>query len=165
MSLDAFFSIGSSSIASAQNVFTNRTDEIDAFGNSLEHLSPHRKRSVAVVEDLISPRTNVLVFYGFGGIGKTTLSRELQGRYHRDVPDNESRLSFRVDFDSGNALDHEGILLGLRAILGTYRPVWPAFDLALAAYWERAHPGLPMQEALNNSSALRKINRDVQLGT
>jgi hypothetical protein len=165
VSLDDFFSIGSSSIASAQNVFTNRTDEIDVFGKSLEHVAVQNKRPVALVEDLISPRTNVLVFYGFGGIGKTRLSRELERRYHHDAPDDESRLSFRVDFDTGNATDHEGILLGLRAVLGTFRPAWPAFDLALAVYWERAHPGLPMQEALNNSSVLRALNRDIQLGS
>lgn len=165
MSLESFFSIGSPSIASAQNTFTNRTDELVSFALSIESRRTSNQRAVAVVENLVAPRTNVLTFYGFGGIGKSRLSRELQARYHADVPDGDKRLSFRLDFDSGNSLDLESLLLGLRATLGAFRPTWPAFDLAFAVYWERAHPGQPMQESLNNSSALRRINHELHLGT
>ncbi|WP_143175591.1 hypothetical protein [Cryptosporangium aurantiacum] len=105
------------------------------------------------------------MFYGLGGIGKSRLSRELESRLHRERPESVERLSFRHDFDSGQASDIESILLGLRAVLGNYRPVWPAFDLAFAAYWERAHPGIPMQTVLNNSSMLRRLSGSSQVGT
>jgi hypothetical protein len=165
MGLDSFFLIGSSAIVSAQNTFTNRTEEMDAFGKAIESRRSLSQHSVALVEDLIAPRANVLTFYGFGGIGKSRLSRELENRYRRDVAGEEVRLSFRMDFDSAAALDYESLLLGLRAVLGKFRSVWPAFDLAFAVYWERAHPGQPLQEALNNSSTLRRIDRELHLGT
>jgi hypothetical protein len=163
--LESFFSIGSSAIASAQNTFTNRTSELSSFDDAVALRKNIPLNALPLVEDITGSRNNVLMYYGLGGIGKSRLSRELQVRYRSNLPDSEERLTFRVNFDSGEASDYEGILLGLRACLGTFRPVWPAFDLAFAAYWERAHPGKAMQEALNDSSAIRRFSGELQLGT
>ncbi|GAA3383941.1 hypothetical protein [Cryptosporangium minutisporangium] len=166
MDLDSYFSIGATSIDSAQNTFTNRTVELDAFAQALDAIAVSYPRAVEAVEDLTSPRRNVLTFYGVGGIGKTRLSRELETRYLAAPADGDAeRLSHRVDFEAGSATDVEGLLLGLRAALGSYRPCWPAFDLGFAVYWERAHPGEAMRTVLNDSSSFRRIRRDVDLGS
>lgn len=163
MDLDAFFSIGQTTTTSAQNTFTNRTAELDAFVDSVAaHVFDD---PVAVVEDLRSPRRNVLVYYGMGGVGKTRLSKELDSRYETGVEPGELRATFRVDFDEGGASDLEGILLGLRASLGRWKAKWPAFDLAFAVYWERAHPGVPLQFAVNNATAVRRLGQRFDLGT
>ncbi len=74
--LETFFSIGASSTLSAQNTFTNRSEELEAFFNSLEEQK--LDDPVGMIEDVRSPRRNVLVFFGMGGIGKTRLSKEFR---------------------------------------------------------------------------------------
>jgi hypothetical protein len=98
-------------------------------------------------------------------VGKTRLSRELENRFASDEEGGEDSVSFRVDFDAGGSSDLEGILLGLRGSLGRWKAVWPAFDLAFAVYWEKAHPGVPLQATVNNSSAARRIAGQLDLGT
>lgn len=162
MDLESFFSIGLTTATSAQNTFTNRSAELDSFVNALDAQS--LADPVALVEDLQAPRRNVLVFYGMGGVGKTRLSKELGSRYEAADAKTERRAALRVDFDEGGASDLEAILLGLRASLGRWKPAWPAFDLAFAVYWERAHPGVPMQTAVNNSTVARRTAQRLDLG-
>ncbi|MET7899820.1 hypothetical protein [Streptomyces mirabilis] len=73
----------------AQEAFTNRQAQWEAVAAALtEHLHAVAAPSFDV-EDLESPRTNVLVFHGIGGVGKTTLSRKVEaaltGSEHRPV--------------------------------------------------------------------------------
>ncbi len=145
--LETFFSIGWSAAASAQNTFTNRNAELDAFAAALAGQA--LDAPVRLVEDVHAPRRNILVFYGMGGVGKTRLSKELGRRYAEPTDPAEQRAAFRVDFEDGGSGDLEGILLGIRAALGRWKGAWPAFDLAFAVYWERAHPGVPLQSAVN----------------
>lgn len=56
-------------------------------------------------------------------------------------------------------------MLRLRAGLGKLGARWSAFDLGLAAYWVRAHPGEPLQEFLDSSSLLRRTAFTAELGT
>jgi hypothetical protein len=160
--LETFFSVGPAAPTSAQDTFTNRSAELDAFVDSLA--AQALDDPVGMVEDVGAPRRNVLVFYGMGGVGKTRLSKELARRYDESPSDTEQRASFRVDFDDGGASDLESVLLTIRATLGGWKSAWPAFDLAFAAYWERAHPGVPLQLAVNSSSAARRVGARLDLG-
>lgn len=105
------------------------------------------------------PRRNVLVYYGVGGIGKTTLSAELERRFMSQ----DERAAVRVDFAESAVPDVESYVLRLRAGLGHLARRWPAFDLALSAYWERAHPGRPLEEFINGDSMLSRTSQAIGL--
>lgn len=167
VNLRAAFMSGLASTVSAQQVFTNRVDEVAAFGRSLAGL--HRtldEAEVSPVVDRVQGRRNVLTFYGVGGIGKSTLSHELERRLLADAQADGRRdvVTVRVDVSEDGACDLESLLLRLRAGLGRLGNRWPAFDLALASYWARAHPGETLQEFLDASPALRRVSRSVGLG-
>ncbi|MFJ4670176.1 hypothetical protein [Kitasatospora purpeofusca] len=95
------------------------------------------------VMDRAQGRRNVLTLYGVGGIGKTTLSHELERRLLADAlaEGRDDVVAVRVDLSEDGACDIEGLLLRRRAGPGQLGSRWQAFDLALAAYWARAHPG------------------------
>ncbi|MGP3999395.1 hypothetical protein [Streptomyces sp. 8N706] len=166
VNLRAAFMSGTESSVSAQQVFTNRTDEVAAFGRSLAGLHHALDEAeISPVVDRVQGRRNVLTFYGVGGIGKTTLSHELERRLLADARtgNHDDVVSVRIDVSEGGASDIEGLLLRLRAGLGRLGNRWPAFDLALASYWARAHPGEGLQEFLDVSPAVRRASRSVGL--
>src|SRR5690242_3124531 len=75
--LRALFSSNSRELM-ANDAFTNRTAQWRAV---LAALAEHVQRVTAhgfAVDDVESPRRNVIVFHGVGGIGKTTLSRKIE---------------------------------------------------------------------------------------
>jgi hypothetical protein len=156
LSLRAAFTLGLQSTLAAQRVFTDRVTEIAAFDASLESLQ--RSLSVAELSPVIDrnmPRANVLVYFGVGGIGKTTLSQELENRFtshNQDAPE-QARATVRFDFSETATFDLESYILRLRAGLGHLARSWPAFDIAFGVYWERAHPGEPLHEFINQDSA------------
>src|SRR4051812_18025647 len=136
----AFMSSVDSPVA-AQQVFTNRSDEVAAFERSiLRHAETISGTEISPVADRSQGRRNVLAFYGLGGIGKTTLSQELERRLvEGSLPEGpQGAVAVRVDLAEPGAADIEVLLLRLRAALGRLGPRWPAFDLALACYWARA---------------------------
>ncbi|WP_030055303.1 MULTISPECIES: tetratricopeptide repeat protein [Streptomyces] len=167
VNLRAAFMSGLSSTVTAQQVFTNRVDEVAAFNGSVECLrrTLDEAESSPVV-DRAQGRRNVLTLYGVGGIGKTTLSYELERRLLADAAaeGRDDVVAVRVDLAEDGACDIEGLLLRLRAGLGQLGSRWQAFDLALASYWARAHPGEALQDFLDSSPALRRASRSVGLG-
>ncbi|MFF1902816.1 tetratricopeptide repeat protein [Kitasatospora sp. NPDC058218] len=167
VNLRAAFMSGLSSTVTAQQVFTNRVDEVAAFNRSVEGLRRTLDEAeVSPVVDRAQGRRNVLTLYGVGGIGKTTLSHELERRLLADATagDRDDVVAVRVDLSEDGACDIESLLLRLRAGLGQLGSHWPAFDLALASYWARAHPGETLQEFLDSSPALRRASRSIGLG-
>lgn len=165
--LRAAFMSGINSPVAAQQVFTDRIDEMEAFRRAVDDFE--RRRELAVVSPVIDRaegRRNVLTFYGVGGIGKTTLSHELERRLvDRARDEQRSNLSTaRIDLAEDGATDPESFLLRLRAALGQLGPDWRAFDLALASYWARAHPGESVQEFLDSSPMIRRAAAAVGLG-
>ncbi|MGH3907870.1 MAG: tetratricopeptide repeat protein [Pseudonocardiaceae bacterium] len=164
-SLRAAFTLGRQSAVAAQQVFTDRVAEIAAFDASLESLQ--RSLSVAELSPVIDrslPRTNVLAYFGVGGIGKTALSQELEHRFTgQDQGSMGPRAAIRFDFAETSAFDIESYVLQLRAGFGHLARSWPAFDMAFGVYWERAHPGKPLQEFINQDSVLRRATRSVGL--
>ncbi|MFI5645893.1 hypothetical protein [Kitasatospora sp. NPDC051705] len=167
MNLRAAFMSGLSSTVTAQQVFTNRVDEVAAFSRSVECLRRTLDEAeVSPVVDRAQGRRNVLTLYGVGGIGKTTLSHELERRLLADATaeGRDDVLAVRVDLSEDGACDIEGLLLRLRAGLGQLGSRWQAFDLALASYWARAHPGEALQDFLDTSPSLRRASRSIGLG-
>ncbi|MFJ1708399.1 hypothetical protein [Kitasatospora sp. NPDC088346] len=167
VNLRAAFMSGLSSTVTAQQVFTNRVDEVAAFNRSVDGLRRTLDEAeVSPVVDRAQGRRNVLTLYGVGGIGKTTLSHELERRLLADAADEDrdDAVTVRVDLSEDGACDIESLLLRLRAGLGQLGSRWPAFDLALASYWARAHPGEALQDFLDASPALRRASRSVRLG-
>ncbi|MER6395418.1 hypothetical protein ABT263_05035 [Kitasatospora sp. NPDC001603] len=167
VNLRAAFMNGLESTVTAQQVFINRVDEVAAFGRSVDGF--HRmldESEVSPVVDRAQGRCNVLTFYGVGGIGKSTLSHELERRFLADAAaeGRDDVVTLRLDVSEDGACDIENLLLRLRAGLGRLGDRWPAFDLALASYWARAHPGEALQEFLDASPTLRRAARSIGLG-
>ncbi|MEU5859939.1 hypothetical protein ABZ815_02110 [Nonomuraea sp. NPDC047529] len=166
VNLRAAFMSGMASTISAQQVFTDRVDEVSAFERSLNELQRTLDEAdVSPVADRTQGRRNILAFYGVGGIGKSTLSHELERQFLPKVAarNRHDTVSVRIDLSEDGATDLEHLLLRIRAGLGQLGGHWLAFDLALASYWARAHPGEALQEFIDTLPALRRVSRSVAL--
>ncbi|NUK23492.1 ATP/GTP-binding protein [Streptomyces lunaelactis] len=166
------FGSADSSVA-AEEAFTNRQAQWQAFVAALvEHLQRVASPSFDV-EDLASPRHNVLAAHGVGGIGKSTLSRKIEasltdpsGRPAQwDAPTwpAERLLPVRIDLSRSSGIDFERVVLSIRlAVAALGRPMW-AFDLALRRHWERNHPGEPLEEYLRRGGMFSRFTNAVNL--
>ncbi|MEU6189676.1 NB-ARC domain-containing protein [Nocardia sp. NPDC047038] len=67
-------------VGEALEVFTDREHEWSTVVDSVRNVHARVTGPGFDAEDLESPRRNVLTFYGVGGIGKTTLSRQVYDR-------------------------------------------------------------------------------------
>ncbi len=109
----------------ALDVFTDRTGLIEAFERLLAAKQLHEN--------------NVLVFYGEGGIGKTTLSQKL----HQLLSQQHSEHSCaRLDFASPGTTEPDTALFRLRQCFPAFP--FPTFTLALIHYAGRFHPEAPV---------------------
>lgn len=157
----------------AEDVFADRMDEWGAVARSLAAHAAAVRQSGFDVADFESPRRNVLVFYGVGGIGKSTFSRHLEEHLLADgpsiaqwtpVPDGVGRLlPVRIDLSRQSGLGFEDILLALRLTVGRLGRPMPAFDLALRRYWDVNHPGDPLEAYLRRHGFLRRFATAVSL--
>lgn len=110
----------------ANKKFTNRETYIETFKKHL--LSENRKNA------------KVIVFYGIGGIGKSTLKRELCRILDEDYAD---IIWSQLDFELQSFREQENSLYHLRKNLRKeYKIVFPTFDIAYALYWQKTHPQL-----------------------
>lgn len=157
----------------AEDVFADRRDEWDAVARSLTAHTAAIHRPAFDVTDVETPRRNVLVFYGVGGIGKSTFSRRLEEHLSAEgpataqwtpVPDGVGRLlPVRIDLSRQSGLGFEDILLALRLTAGRLGRPMPAFDLALRRYWDVNHPGDPLEAYLRRHGFLRRFATAVSL--
>jgi len=156
VSLDALFAKKAASRKSAQDIFTDRTDQARAFADSVRAVRS-ASAGPGLIADLTAPRRNVLTFYGMGGIGKSTLARELERRFVDGAfgPPEADTVAVSFDFAGGHDREFEELLLRLRSALGGHGR-WRAFDIAFASYWERRHPGSPVQSIPDRYSRLRQ---------
>jgi tetratricopeptide (TPR) repeat protein len=106
---------------SALEVFTDREELIAAFERNLAHKQPQDHR--------------VLVFYGDGGIGKTTLLQKLEQLHRQRCP---QALMGRLDLAGADTTPPDLLLYRLRRLFPTIP--FPSFSLALAEYGRRFHP-------------------------
>ena len=121
---------------SALDVFTDREELIAAFERNLAHKQPQDNR--------------VLVFYGDGGIGKTTLLLKLEQLHRQRCP---QALMGRLDLAGADTTPPDLLLYRLRRLFPTIP--FPSFSLALAEYGRRFHPeqvyGRDRQELLQGA--------------
>lgn len=152
----------------AQDVFTDRHDEWDSITRSLIAQVTTVTAPSFDVSDFATPRRNVLVFYGLGGIGKTELSKRLEAHLAVEAADARAHwppapleagrlLPVRIDFARQSGTDFEGMLLAIRLALGRLDRPLPAFDLALRRYWDVNHPGDPLDGYLRRNGTLRRL--------
>jgi Tfp pilus assembly protein PilF len=106
---------------SALDVFTDREELIAAFDQNLAHKQPQDNR--------------VLVFYGDGGIGKTTLLQKLEQLHRQRCP---QALMGHLDLAGADTTPPDLLLYRLRRLFPTIP--FPSFSLALAEYGRRFHP-------------------------
>lgn len=157
----------------AEDVFADRVDEWEAVARSLSAHAAALREPGFSVEDFEQPRRNVLVFYGVGGIGKSTFSRRLEEHLSADgpstaqwtpVPEQAGRLlPVRIDLSRQSGLGFEDVLLALRLTAGRLGRPMPAFDLALRRYWDVNHPGEPLEAYLRRHGFLRRFATAVSL--
>lgn len=153
--------------AEAVKIFVNRYSEREAFDTALANHRATVTDGRFDVQDLLTPRGNVLTYYGVGGVGKSELSRVLQRRLRgqRPVANGWPRLdsgpvkvvTTRLDLSSEGSLDLETMVLLLRIGVAPLHRAMPAFDIAFSRYWEANHPN----ESLGDY--LRKQRRFAQL--
>lgn len=109
----------------ALDVFTDRTGLIESFESLLAAKQPQEN--------------NVLVFYGEGGIGKTTLSQKLQQLLSQQHSEHSGA---RLDFASTGTTEPDTALFRLRQCFPEIP--FPTFTLALIHYAGRFHPEAPV---------------------
>jgi len=97
----------------------------------------------------------VIVFYGVGGIGKTSLRRRLVAL----ADSRPDTIPVVLDFQVGSYRTPGAALFALRRTLGKEHKVkFPSFDIAYAAFWEKTHPGSRLAE---EESGLLKTSDDI----
>jgi hypothetical protein len=165
--LRALFRTNSRALASV-DVFANREEEWAAVARSLACLVTTRRDPAFDVEDVQAPRRNVLVFYGVGGIGKTTLSQQINGHLTdpeagpAQWPALDSELGrvlpVRIDLSKQFGANLEMVMLAVRLAVATLGRPMPAFDLAFYRYWEHNHPGEPLEEYLRRHTFFSRFS-------
>lgn len=153
----------------ADEAFTNREHQWALVAGALEEHLRRTQESGADVEDLEAPRTNLIVFHGVGGVGKSTLLRKVEAALtaaeHRPAqwgaPSwTERLLPVRIDLarSASTGSDFERVVLTIRlALAGTPGRPLPAFDVALRQYWEHTHPGEPLDEYLRRTGLMSRF--------
>jgi tetratricopeptide (TPR) repeat protein len=161
MELDRLFDQRRASPITVSEVFVDRRPHIDTFDATVRRLGDHAQPAATAPPQ----RSNLLVFYGLGGIGKTSLSKRLERRFrdgeHEDAA--ARRPVCRINLDDPALTDLETLVIIIRSAVGEHLGRCPAFDLALSVYWQRSHPGLPMGAVLERNSALRRFNGALEL--
>lgn len=161
-------------VATAQAEFADRIGEQDAFDRSLQHYKS-LLRALAEEEwcetDESLARTNVLTYYGIGGIGKTALLRKLADRltsgserpehWPTPEPDDSPYVVCRLD---ASDFDPEDALLQLRASFVKLQCRLRAFDMCVARYWTSRYGQTGVADAFRSRSRLKKIGNTVGLG-
>ncbi|MFA5403631.1 MAG: tetratricopeptide repeat protein [Ignavibacteria bacterium] len=108
--------------------FTDREEYLSAFQNAL----------ATKVKD----EHKLVVYYGIGGIGKTTLRKELGKRLETEKPDT---VWTAIDLDTPTYREQETALFVLRNQLHEkFKINFPSFDIAYTIYWQKTHPQTPM---------------------
>ena len=163
--IDQFFGFGPRVPFVTNEVFTNREREIRRLH---ERLAEHSEQSWPVERLLEFQRaaSNIVTVAGEGGIGKSTLARHVadlavKGKLH-SLPENRAHAI--VDFADPASSSFETIMLRVRAALGRLGRSWPAFDVALAVYWERKHPGESLTAFLSKGSTADTRQMAEQVG-
>jgi len=164
---------------SLSQFFTDRQTESEAFVESV--LARDADLSAGRVRD--DSFDNVLLYYGFGGLGKTQLSLGLDSWIDASVKGGDSSVpahwgdppklarpivTARWDLnDSGGNLDPLTLLLSVRAALhraagkALSKRTWRAFDVAFAAYAAQVRPGQALPTDTSRSDYANELPKMV----
>ena len=108
--------------------FTDREQFLAAFHNA--------------INTKVKDEHKLVVYYGVGGIGKTTLRKELGKRLETEKPD---IVWTAIDLDTPTYREQETALFVLRNQLHEkFKINFPSFDIAYTVYWQKTHPQTPM---------------------
>jgi tetratricopeptide (TPR) repeat protein len=108
--------------------FTDREPFLAAFQNALA--------------TKIKDEHKLVVYYGVGGIGKTTLRKELGKRLETEKPET---VWTAIDLDTPTYREQETALFVLRNQLHEkFKMNFPSFDIAYTVFWQKTHPQTPM---------------------
>ncbi|MBN2541755.1 tetratricopeptide repeat protein [bacterium] len=119
---------GGEGSAARQRKFTDREEFIATFR---EHFAAKPREE-----------NRILSYYGVGGIGKTTLRKEL-GRILDDKYPNT--LWTILDFDTPTHRDEETALFWLRkSFFRKYKIGFPSFEIAYGFLWQKTRPQIPL---------------------
>lgn len=129
--------------------FTDRVEFLAAFEDALANK--------------IKDEHKLLIYYGVGGIGKTTLRKELGRRLETDRPE---IVWTAIDLDTPTYREQETALFVLRNQLhNKFKVNFPSFDIAYTVYWQKTHPQTPMTKdnfpLLTGANAVAGIMRVV----
>lgn len=154
----------------ADEAFTNREDQWQMVMSALAAHLQHVAGPDFDAADLDSPRRNLLVLYGVGGIGKSTLSQMLEAA----LADVERRpahwgepawhgpriVPVRLNLARSENTDFERVVVTIRlAVAAAVGRPMPAFDIALRRYWDHNHPGAPLEEYLRGDGLAARFGR------
>ena len=137
--------IGEENNIPAQRQFTDREEPQESFIHALNNL--------------LNKEYSVLVYYGVGGIGKSSLQKHLK-EFHLDQ-DDQSVYSW-IDFEIEANRTAQKTLRGLAEhFKSKFKMKFPIFDMAYLIYWSKAFPdhdikkeGLPFLEEGNQLSEI-----------
>ncbi|WP_396448896.1 hypothetical protein [Actinomadura sp.] len=165
MDVDQFFSFGPRAPFEVQQVFTDREGPIRTFRDRFARLS-ERSWTVDELLDFQRPASNLIAVCGEGGIGKSTLARHVADLAVNGELDGLPRRGAHavLDFADPASASFEAVLLRVRAALAPLARSWPAFDVALAVYWQRKHPGESLTAFLRKDSAADALGVADQVG-
>ncbi|WP_431776301.1 ATP/GTP-binding protein [Streptomyces cucumeris] len=168
MDLRALFS--SNDPVGSSEAFTNRQRQWNVIASAIEEHLRHVAAPGFDVEDLETPRSNVIVFHGVGGVGKSTLLRKIEAalttaeqrpqQWGAPAWAGETILPVRIDLSRSASMDFERVVLTIRLALAAAvgRPL-PSFDLALRRYWDAQHPGEPLEEYVRRTGLVGKFGQ------
>jgi hypothetical protein len=84
------------------------------------------------------------VYYCVGGIGKSSLRKELG----KPIAEQDDVTSVVLDFETPSYRGMETALFALRkSLLSGFKVHFPTFDIAYAVYWQKSRPHTPMTGA------------------
>lgn len=121
--------IGQVGFKKGERQFTDRENFIEMFRNYL---------SLSTGSD----QYKIIVFYGVGGVGKTTLRKHLSKILENEFP---STIYTSIDLDVPLYRNMETTLFVLRnELTEKYKVRFPSFDIAYTAFWHKTHPQIPI---------------------
>lgn len=142
----------------AVSAFADRVPQSVAMANALEFHANRSSGNLTAIPD----RRNVLMYFGMGGIGKTTLSDRLEDWIKGELddpgdwgepPDVDRIVTGRWELNNSHGnLSASRLLIDLRDTLGKSQRSWPAFDVAFASYFSSIRPGEPLPELAKTSA-------------
>lgn len=156
----------------AEHIFIDREGERETFERAFHAHGAQLDAQQCDPEDVVTPRRNVIVYYGLGGIGKTTLSQRLaswvsgeEGASVWPSFDADSRrvITARLDLSKEVGLDFETMLVILRIAASQLKQNMTAFDITFSRYWAHAHPNERFSDYIQRQSALSKLSGALKL--